>query len=70
MQLLPPKQRVAVVLRDVLGWSAREVAELLEDSVPPSTAPCSAGVTDSSAKPARAPSDDATPPRAPPWNGT
>ncbi len=34
MQLLPPKQRVTVVLRDVLGWSAREVAELLDDSVP------------------------------------
>jgi RNA polymerase sigma-70 factor, ECF subfamily len=34
MQLLPPKQRVTVVLRDVLDWSAREVAELLGDSVP------------------------------------
>ena len=34
MQLLPPKQRVTVVLRDVLDWSAREVAELLEDTVP------------------------------------
>ena len=34
MQLLPAKQRVTVVLRDVLGWSAREVAELLDDSVP------------------------------------
>jgi RNA polymerase sigma-70 factor (ECF subfamily) len=34
MQLLPPKQRVAVVLRDVLDWSARDVADLLEDSVP------------------------------------
>jgi RNA polymerase sigma-70 factor (ECF subfamily) len=34
MQLLPPKQRVTVVLRDVLGWSARDVAELLGDSVP------------------------------------
>jgi RNA polymerase sigma-70 factor, ECF subfamily len=33
MQLLPAKQRVVVVLRDVLGWSAREVADLLEDSV-------------------------------------
>lgn len=34
MQLLPAKQRVVVVLRDVLGWSAREVADLLDDSVP------------------------------------
>ena len=34
MQLLPPKQRVVVVLRDGLGWSAREVADLLDDTVP------------------------------------
>lgn len=34
MQLLPPKQRVTVVLRDVLGWTAREVADHLGDSVP------------------------------------
>jgi RNA polymerase sigma-70 factor (TIGR02960 family) len=34
MQLLPPKQRVTLVLRDVLGWSAREVADLLDDSIP------------------------------------
>jgi RNA polymerase sigma-70 factor (ECF subfamily) len=34
MQLLTPKQRVAVVLRDALGWSARDVAEILQDSVP------------------------------------
>ena len=34
MQLLPPKQRVTLVLRDVLDWSAREVAELLDDTVP------------------------------------
>jgi RNA polymerase sigma-70 factor (ECF subfamily) len=34
MQLLPPKQRVTVVLRDVLDWSPREVADLLDDTVP------------------------------------
>jgi RNA polymerase sigma-70 factor (ECF subfamily) len=32
MQLLSPKQRVVLILRDVLDWSAREVAELLDDS--------------------------------------
>jgi RNA polymerase sigma-70 factor, ECF subfamily len=33
IQLLPPKQRAALLLRDVLGWSARETAEVLQDSV-------------------------------------
>jgi RNA polymerase sigma-70 factor, ECF subfamily len=33
MQLLPPRQRAALILRDVLGWSAREAAELLGLSV-------------------------------------
>jgi RNA polymerase sigma-70 factor (ECF subfamily) len=33
MQLLPPKQRAVLILRDVLGWSAKETAETLDDSV-------------------------------------
>jgi RNA polymerase sigma-70 factor (ECF subfamily) len=34
MQLLPPKQRAVLVVRDVLDWSAREVAEFFDDTVP------------------------------------
>jgi RNA polymerase sigma-70 factor (TIGR02960 family) len=34
MQLLPPRQRAALVLRDVLGWTARETADVLGLSVP------------------------------------
>jgi RNA polymerase sigma-70 factor (TIGR02960 family) len=34
MQLLPPRQRAALIARDVLGWPAIDTATLLETSVP------------------------------------
>jgi RNA polymerase sigma-70 factor (ECF subfamily) len=34
IQLLPPRQRAVLILRDVLAWSARETADLLDMSVP------------------------------------
>jgi RNA polymerase sigma-70 factor (TIGR02960 family) len=33
MQVLPPRQRATLIARDLLGWSARETASLLETSV-------------------------------------
>src|SRR5262245_32465295 len=34
LQLLPPRQRAALILHNVLGWSVGEVAAMLEGSVP------------------------------------
>ena len=33
IQVLPPKQRAVLIVRDVLGWSAKQAAELLGSSV-------------------------------------
>lgn len=33
IQLLPPRQRAVLIVRDVLGWSAADTAEFLETSV-------------------------------------
>jgi RNA polymerase sigma-70 factor (ECF subfamily) len=33
IQYLPPKQRAILILRDALGWSAKETADLLDESV-------------------------------------
>ena len=41
IQLLPPKQRAALIVRDVLGWSAAESAAPSTRAWQRRTAPCS-----------------------------
>jgi RNA polymerase sigma-70 factor (TIGR02960 family) len=61
LQTLPPRQRTALIARDVLGWSANEAAELLETSV---------AAANSAVQRARATMREHLPPSRTEWTGT
>jgi RNA polymerase sigma-70 factor, ECF subfamily len=60
IQLLPPKPRAVLILRDVLGWSAKEVAEALGDSVGAVTSALQCARTSLKGEPRRVPAPDGT----------
>jgi RNA polymerase sigma-70 factor (ECF subfamily) len=60
LQTLPPRQRTALIARDVLGWSASETAELLETSV---------AAANSAVQRARATMREHLPPSRAEWSG-
>ena len=58
IQLLTPRQRVALILCDVLDWSAKDAADLLDLSVP---------AVNSALQRARVRLRERLPSRKPPW---